>query len=844
MHSAGQKGFSSFLFLGLFGCLVLFILAQGVARAQWPSDPSTNLPICDAAGSQYGPKLIKATDGYIVVWQDERRVYRDIYAQKFDVNGNIKWADNGRVIAAGNNGETSNHLVHNSQSLTDMVSDTQGGAIALWTEDYSCSSGPCGNAWITRIHSNGDVHWGAAPTPGATIQGTDTAVLLNGHAHADAIAPDGEGGAFVIFGVNAWGSWFVFRLDANGAQRSATADVVGARSGARMIYGGNSNGKDYVNIAWWDYGDFAINIKDPEVDYPASTDTLDAPWNRITLTTTEAWWSEPSLTSDGAGGMIVVWEDSRNGNSDIFAQKIDAGGSAQWTPTGVPIAVQPGRQRYHQLVSDGAGGAVVVWEDSRASPTRIYAQHVGADGSTLWAADGIPISSTYGESPKIIRSDNGTYIIVWVDTDHNGGTRDYLRAQKIDTAGSLLWPADSRTPSGGTTGVVISEIYSTDFDIASDGGRGFIVVWELGGDIHAKRVAPTIGYNPAGLSFLATYGNTNPSGQTLNISNTGYDRLEWSVGAGNAPWLSLYPSSGVNSGTVTVSVNISGLLPGTYNASLTITGLGTTNGPVTIPITLTIGPFTDGSPHSPLLYGDFGPSGIQMWNGITWNQLTSSDPENIVASGSLLYADFGSAGTWMWNDSYWSKLTSSNPTKMVASGSLLYVDFYPYGTWLYNGSNWSKLTSSHPENMVASGSLLYADFGSDGTWMYNGSYWSKLTSSNPTKMVVAGSLLYADFNPYGIWLWNGSNWGQLTASNPEHMVASGSLLYADFGISGGLWLYNGSNWGQLTASNPEHMVASGSLLYAEFGISGGLWLYNGSSWSKLTSSNPETMLAP
>ena len=69
---------------------------------------------------------------------------------------------------------------------------------------------------------------------------------------------------------------------------------------------------------------------------------------------------------------------------------------------------------------------------------------------------------------------------------------------------------------------------------------------------------------------------------------------------------------------------------------------------------------------------------------------------------SVLYADFGSDGTWLWSGGTWSKLTSSNPENMVASGSLLYVDFgIAGGLWVYNGSNWSKLTSSNPENMLA-----------------------------------------------------------------------------------------------------------------------------------------------
>jgi hypothetical protein len=492
MRSETRRRLYGYLFVQLCIYLLTSTWNRDAANAAWPSDPLVSLPICTAAGSQYDPRLIRTPDGYIVVWQDERRISRDIYAQKLDANGAMKWADNGRVIAAGNNGEASNSLIHNSQSLSGIVSDTQGGAIVLWTEDYSCGSGPCGNAWITRVHSDSGVHWGMLPSPAVTIQGTDTAVLLNTHASADAIAPDGEGGAFLIFGVNAAGSWYVYRLDANGACRSATSNIVGSRSAPRIIYGGNSNGKGYANIAWWDYGDFAIQIEDPEVAYPASTDILYPTWNKVTLTSTPAWWSEPSVISDGAGGMIVAWtEDSgRNGDNDIFAQKIAADGTVQWTPTGVPIAVQPGRQRFQQLVSDGAGGAVVVWEDWRASPTRVYAQHIGADGNAKWAENGIPVSSTYGESPKIIRSYDGAYVVAWVDTDHNGGTKDYFRVQKISPAGSLLWPIDSRTESGDTTGTVIGEIYGTDFDIVSDGGGGLIAAWALWGDIYAKKVAP------------------------------------------------------------------------------------------------------------------------------------------------------------------------------------------------------------------------------------------------------------------------------------------------------------------------------------------------------------------
>jgi hypothetical protein len=100
-------------------------------------------------------------------------------------------------------------------------------------------------------------------------------------------------------------------------------------------------------------------------------------------------------------------------------------------------------------------------------------------------------------------------------------------------------------------------------------------------------ITPIIGYSPASFSFSATYGGSNPSDQSLSISNTGGGTLSWSVND-DATWLSLSPTSGTDSGTVTVSIDITGLTAGTYNATITITATGATNSPVNIPVTLTI----------------------------------------------------------------------------------------------------------------------------------------------------------------------------------------------------------------------------------------------------------------
>src|SRR5439155_17681183 len=63
-----------------------------------------------------------------------------------------------------------------------------------------------------------------------------------------------------------------------------------------------------------------------------------------------------ALVGDGLGGMIAVWQDSRSGDDDIYAQRLNAAGVALWTPNGVLVCMAGGEQLYPQAIPDGGGG--------------------------------------------------------------------------------------------------------------------------------------------------------------------------------------------------------------------------------------------------------------------------------------------------------------------------------------------------------------------------------------------------------------------------------------------------------------------------------------------------------
>jgi hypothetical protein len=103
----------------------------------------------------------------------------------------------------------------------------------------------------------------------------------------------------------------------------------------------------------------------------------------------------PRIIQDGEGGAIITWQDYRSDdNSDIYAQRVDASGARLWEINGQGICTAAGQQQEPRLTSDGAGGAIIVWRDSRgADPYNVYAQRIEADGSFVDVAE-VEVSPT------------------------------------------------------------------------------------------------------------------------------------------------------------------------------------------------------------------------------------------------------------------------------------------------------------------------------------------------------------------------------------------------------------------------------------------------------------------
>lgn len=246
--------------------------------------------------------------------------------------------------------------------------------------------------------------------------------------------------------------------------------------------------------------------------------------------------SGPQITTDGLGGTIVTWVDGRSVEGGIYAQRVDANGTTLWAADGVAICTEGGYQVKPQIISDGSGGAIITWEDYRSVEGGIYAQRIDANGDILWTANGVAICTAMGykTDPRITTDGSGGAIITW---EGNRNLADYegFYAQRIDASGVVQWTAD---------GVAICTATDDQYSpqIASDGAGGAIISWEdyrIGygfSDIYAQRIDAS-GGGLGHQGYLQCTGSagsgesTEPNGGTVSQKCSGACR----VGRGEHP---------------------------------------------------------------------------------------------------------------------------------------------------------------------------------------------------------------------------------------------------------------------------------------------------------------------
>jgi len=249
-----------------------------------------------------------------------------------------------------------------------------------------------------------------------------------------------------------------------------------------------SDGSGGAIIAWQDYRNGNYDIFAQRVN---SSGAVQWTANGVSICTLDSSQQQPQLVSDGSGGAIITWQDYRNGNYDIYAQRVNSSGAAQWAANGAPICTAVFDQLDVEIISDGLGGAILTWEDNRSNVVDcpdVYAQRVDPSGAALWTADGVSIcnEASAQHGPRLVSDGSGGAFITWYD--QRAGDYD-IYTQRVASGGAVQW----------TTNGVATCTMATDQlkpDICSDGADGVIITWydyraTTDFNIYAQRVGPS-----------------------------------------------------------------------------------------------------------------------------------------------------------------------------------------------------------------------------------------------------------------------------------------------------------------------------------------------------------------
>ncbi|MEQ1832017.1 MAG: hypothetical protein ABL977_03095 [Candidatus Eisenbacteria bacterium] len=240
---------------------------------------------------------------------------------------------------------------------------------------------------------------------------------------------------------------------------------------------------------------------------------------------------------DGEGGAIVVWVDLRSGEADLYAQHLTAAGAVTsgWPADGVALCVAPGFQDRIAAAPDGAGGALVVWQDYRQGPNgKIFAQRLTSAGAAAWLQDGIPVSADSADqgAPAIAADGSGGALVVWQDA--RGGDYD-LRWAHIAADGTLA-------PAAGGAPLVNAAGDQRGVHVVRDAPGHCVAVWQ-----HVVPEGTQL--RAAGFDLVAPAPLTGEGTGALLASSVGIDPAPTLCAAsGGGAWVAWSPRIGGTGG--------------------------------------------------------------------------------------------------------------------------------------------------------------------------------------------------------------------------------------------------------------------------------------------------------
>jgi hypothetical protein len=371
--------------------------------------------------------------GALLVWQvNNGTTDFPVYAQKLNESGQRLWSDGGKIVVENENNPT---RTESPQVIPDKLGgmfiawhDRSSGSVGVFTQHLDENgnqnfditgdnsilgiSGSCQSVQNVKTPDGVLVFWKDPRDingPHIYVQKlsaeTGSEVFVHNGKSVDDSIPGGqnnyvaisddEGGAYIVFeagGIGSQQSWLM-RIDGNGDPVWDTSMPVTAAFDLESGLEYQENIKivkaeNNLFVAWSgvdiEHSYWMADVYVQSFDFAGN-----ALWGDNALRITDSddiHESFSDLLLDGLSNAYILWSSGSWSDTDIYVQKINAVGIADWPSTGLILAGGAGKQEDVQAMGKESGGLIAAWSDYQLdnSTSDLLARAIDEDGNDIW----------------------------------------------------------------------------------------------------------------------------------------------------------------------------------------------------------------------------------------------------------------------------------------------------------------------------------------------------------------------------------------------------------------------------------------------------------------------------
>lgn len=393
---------------------------------------------------------------FIITWEDDRNDYGDIYAQRYDSSG----------APLGSNFRVNDDPGTAAQWFPTIAADGSGHFVIAW-QDYR---GDKWDVYVQRYDTSGTAL-------GVNFKVNEDSVEsespFTGKWRFPAIAAEASGNFAVAWQGEVNGNWNIYaqRCDSSGS-------VVGSNFKVNDDAGSPSCQYFSPALAMDTWGNFVITWTDcrnhslyPDIyaqRYQSSGTPLDTNF-QVNDDAGNTDQEQPAIATNDLDRFVITWHDYRNDNSDIYAQRYDSSGNTLGCNFKINDDAGALNQLFPDVGMDSSGNFVTVWQDYRNDDWDVYAQRFDSSGAPLdlnFKVNDDP-GTSHQESPAVTVDGSGNFVITW--QDYRNGDCD-IYAQRYDASGAASGSNFKVNDDAGA-------LDQWSPAISSDGLGNFVIAW-------------------------------------------------------------------------------------------------------------------------------------------------------------------------------------------------------------------------------------------------------------------------------------------------------------------------------------------------------------------------------